>query len=128
MFKLLGYLVTNILVLYGVQAIIPEYFTVGTIFQAFGFIIILTLLNLTIVPIIEFFAIPINFLTLGLFNFILDLVVLVITANLVEGIDIRGDFWTQMFVALIITILFGIAHGIVNKITDQSYEKDQREI
>lgn len=123
MFKILGYLIANIVVLYGVQDLLPDYFAIGTLSQAFGFIFILTLLNLTVVPIIEFFAIPFNFLTLGLFNFILDLLVLIITASLVDGIELRGGLATQMLIALVITVLFGIGHGIINKITDQSYAK-----
>ena len=70
--------------------------------------LVLGLLNATLRPVLGFLAFPITFLTFGLFSFVLNAIVLYITAALVKGFHIRS-----FLAALIASILLGILNGII---------------
>lgn len=69
--------------------------------------IVFGLLNAFVRPILAFLAIPINFLTFGLFSFVLNAIIFGLTAKLVEGFRLRG---------LVSALLGAIALSIVNSI------------
>jgi putative membrane protein len=70
--------------------------------------LVLGLLNATLRPVLGFFAFPITLLTFGLFSFVLNAIVLYITAALVNGFHIRGFLH-----ALVASILLGILNGLI---------------
>ena len=70
--------------------------------------LVLGILNATLRPILGFLAFPITLLTFGLFAFVLNAIVLYITAALVKGVHIRN-----FIAALIVSILLGILNGII---------------
>jgi putative membrane protein len=51
---------------------------------------VLGILNALVRPVLQFFALPITFLTLGLFYFVINGLMLYVTASLVEGFAVRG--------------------------------------
>lgn len=51
---------------------------------------LLGILNALVRPVLQFFALPITFLTLGLFYFVINGLMLYVTASLVEGFAVRG--------------------------------------
>jgi putative membrane protein len=115
MIRIFGYLIANVAVLL-LMNLFPD---VSVQFlPAIIFVVFLTLLNWTIVPLIKLLALPINFLTFGLFNGLINLVVLLIMMNVIKGIDINVGFGQQVLYALLITVGFGIAQGAVNRLTD----------
>jgi len=115
MLRIIGYLVANVAVL-----MLLNFFPNVDIrvIPAMVFVVFLTLLNWTIVPIIKLLALPINFLTFGLINGIINLIVLLIMMNVIKGIDINAGLIQQTGFAILITIGFSLAQGIVNRITD----------
>lgn len=70
--------------------------------------LVLGLLNATLRPILGFLALPINFLTLGLFSIVLNAIVLYLAAAMVKGFQIRN-----FLAALIASILLGILNGLI---------------
>jgi putative membrane protein len=70
--------------------------------------LVLGLLNATLRPVLGFLAFPITFLTLGLFSFVLNAIVLYITAALVPGFKLLN-----FVVALVSAILLGILNGLI---------------
>lgn len=115
MFRILGYFIANVAVL----MLLNLFDNVSVeLLPAMIFVVFLTLLNWTIVPLIKLLALPINFLTFGLANGIINLIVLLIMMNVIKGIDVNAGFGQQVLYAFFITIGFGIAHGIVNRLTD----------
>ena len=70
--------------------------------------LVLGILNAIIRPILLILTLPLNFLTLGLFTFVINAIMLLITASVVEGFEIHG-FWAAfigaIFMAIISTIL-----------------------
>jgi putative membrane protein len=65
--------------------------------------VIVGLLNMLIRPILLFLTLPINFLTLGLFTFVVNAIVLRMAAGLLKGFDIDG--WGSAIVGAVVLVL-----------------------
>lgn len=85
--------------------------------SSFGSLIVLTLifgvLNLTIKPILQFFSLPITFLTLGLFSLIINAIVLKLAFSLVPGVYLYG-----FLSAIVASILLSVANTIIYNVLD----------
>jgi putative membrane protein len=86
-------------------------FVLKSMGSAFAASALVGFLNLTLRPILFFLTLPINIITLGLFTFILNAVMLKIAARFLKGFDILG--WSPAIIgavvlALINMILFSI--------------------
>jgi len=74
--------------------------------------LVLGILNAILRPILGFFALPITILTLGLFALVLNALMIMLMAALVQGVHLRNGFWS----ALIGSILLGIFNAILTAI------------
>lgn len=77
----------NALALIIVANVVPG-FTVSSLYAALIAAVILGLLNAVIRPIILLFTLPINVLTLGLFTFVVNAVVIYLASTIVKGFDV----------------------------------------
>lgn len=78
---------------------------------------VLSLLNLTVRPILKWLSLPITCLTFGLFTLVINAVVMMLTDALVPGFEVGG------FVnALIVSVLYAIVTGLLNQLVER--EKD----
>ena len=84
---------------------------------AAGFL--LGVFNLLVRPIIKILSIPINILTLGLFNIIINAGILWLVDYFIDGLDIEG-FWSYLWSSLLISII----NIIITKIV--LYERKKR--
>lgn len=88
-----------------------ENFITATVFA-----VVLSLLNTFIRPVLSLFALPITFITLGLFQLVINTVVVLLAVKVVSGIEIDG-----FFNALLFSILFSvISWAIEQVVTDKS--------
>ena len=87
--------------------ILDELFT-GIYFNGFSAILltglILSLANYIIKPILKILTLPINILSLGLFSFVINALVLKISFTLSQGAYIKS-FSTAIFVSIILAII-----------------------
>lgn len=74
---------------------------------------VMSLLNAFIKPILSFIALPITFLTLGLFSLVISVAIVYLCSYLVDGFNVDG-----FFTALIFSILLSIANGLVSSFQD----------
>ena len=74
--------------------------------------LILGLLNLLVRPIIKLFSLPINILTLGLFNIVINAGILWLTDLMIGGLRIEG-FWGYVWSSIVISIISIIVSKIV---------------
>ena len=72
---------------------------------------ILGIINVTIKPILIILTLPINIITLGLFTFIINGIVLIITSYVVVGFDVKN-----IFSAVIASILISIVNVILTNL------------
>ncbi len=72
--------------------------------SAIGAAAILGILNAFFRPIALLLTLPINILSLGLFTFVVNAVMLKMASGVISGFDVEG-FWTSVFGALIISLV-----------------------
>lgn len=87
---LLLWLVSSIVLL--ITAYLVPGFTIKSFGSAMWASLVVGLLNMLIRPILMFLSFPINFLTLGLFTFVINAIILRMAAGLLKGFDIDGWF------------------------------------
>jgi putative membrane protein len=66
-------------------------------------LIVLTLLNISIKPVLTILTIPITVITLGLFLLVINALIILIADYLVTGFDVAG-FWGALKLGLILSI------------------------
>ncbi len=71
--------------------------------------VVLGALNLFIRPIIFFFTLPITILTLGLFSFVIDALLVLLAASVVPGFLIAG-FLPALFFAVVLVVVNWVFH------------------
>ncbi len=69
------------------------------------------ILTIIIKPILIILTLPINILTLGLFTFVINAVLLLITSSIVPGFKIDG-FGTALLAAIVLTIVNGFLSAL----------------
>jgi putative membrane protein len=114
MFQVVLYFIANIVTILGLSAILPNFEVTG-ITAAFMFVFFLTLLNFTVIPIIKFLTFPINFLTLGLFHALINILTIGIVANSIKSVELRGDGLDKFFTSIIIALSLSVVHTLISK-------------
>lgn len=75
---------------------------------AFVFVVLLSVFNTILKPILSFFSLPITILTLGLFQLIINTLMVLLADYFVEGFE-----FTTFLAALFFSILFSIISSII---------------
>lgn len=75
--------------------------------------VVLSILNAVLKPALVILTLPINLITLGLFTFLINGLLLKICAYLVPGMAVSG-FWTAVLGALILTVVSSIITWLVD--------------
>jgi putative membrane protein len=73
----------------------------------------LGILNAVLRPIALILTLPINVLTLGLFTFVINALMLKMASGLIPGFDVQG-FWTAIFGSLIISIISWLLNSFIS--------------
>ena len=76
--------------------------------------LLLGIVNAFIRPVILIVTLPINLLTLGLFTFLINGILLLVVAKLVAGFSIAG-FWTGVFGALMVSLISIALSALIGK-------------
>ena len=83
-------------------------------FSAFFAAAILGILNAILRPIALVLTLPINVLSLGLFTFVINALMLKMASGIISGFDVHG-FWTAVFGSLLISIISWLLTSFVNE-------------
>lgn len=75
---------------------------------AFVVAVVLGLVNAVIRPILLILTLPINILTLGLFTFVINALLVLLVASLVPGFVVASFWWAMLF-----SIILSIANAVV---------------
>ena len=98
------------LLLYVTAVLVPG-FKITSFPRAMIATIIIGFLNMLIKPILIFLTLPINILTLGLFTFVINAIILRLAAGVMKGFDISGWF-PAILAAMVMTFLRIIALAV----------------
>ena len=96
--------------------------------SAFFAAAILGILNALFRPILILLTLPINILTLGLFTFVINALMLKLASGIIEGVDVYG-FWSAVFGSLIISTISWLLNSFISDrgtVTYYSYSSRSR--
>ena len=110
MIKLIVHFLGTVLAVLLAAYVVPG-FVVDSFYIAAVIAVILGILNITIKPLLTLLTLPLNIITLGLFSFVINAVLLLLVASFVEGFHIDG-FVPALVGAVVIAIVGGILHRI----------------
>lgn len=71
--------------------------------------VVLGIINAVIRPILLILTLPINILTLGLFTFVINALVIILTSHLVPGFKVNGFWWALLF-SIVLSIINAFLH------------------
>jgi putative membrane protein len=74
------------------------------ILSAFLAALVLGLLNTFVKPLMILFTLPVNVLTLGLFTFVINAVIILLASSIVPGFKVKGFWWALLF-SLILSLV-----------------------
>lgn len=83
---------------------------------------ILGIINTVLRPVLLILTLPLTILTLGVFAFVLNALMLLLVAYFVPGFEIDGFFWAFLG-ALIVSIVSWIANRFINRPDRGSHQK-----
>ncbi len=86
---------------------------VSGFFSAFFAAAMLGILNAFFRPILVILTLPINILTLGLFTFVINAVLLLMASGMIPGFGVSG-FWSAFFGALLISLVSWILNTFIS--------------
>lgn len=75
-------------------------------------VVIIALINIFIRPLILFVTLPINFLTLGIFTFVINALMLWLAGYITPGLSVNG-FWSALLGSLVLSLI-GVAINYVD--------------
>mgnify|MGYP003408513167 CR=1 FL=1 len=74
-------------------------------------VIVLALLNFIVKPILQLISIPVTILTLGLFLFVINALIIMLCGYIVCGFHVEG-IWPALLFSLVLSIVQSIVGGI----------------
>lgn len=77
---------------------------INDFFAALTAAFILGVINITIKPLLILLTLPITFLTLGLFTFVINALMIMLSAQFVPGFGV-DSFWWALFFSIILSVI-----------------------
>jgi len=78
--------------------------TVASFWTALWLAVFLAVINIILKPILIVLTLPINILTLGLFTFVINAILILIASSVIKGFEING-FWVAMLFSVVLSIV-----------------------
>ena len=102
--------------------IIAAYFIpgvrIGSFFSALWVALFLGVVNVLIRPVLILVTLPINILTLGLFTFVINAVLILLASSVIKGFEVAGFWW-----ALLYSIVLSLVNYFINLIVQPREER-----
>jgi putative membrane protein len=87
---------------------------IDSIFTALIFAVVLAALDAVVKPVLVLLTLPVTVVTLGLFLFAINAIVILLASRLIDGIKIDGFWWAMLF-----SIILSIFDTAVQKSVDK---------
>ncbi|MDD5008775.1 MAG: phage holin family protein [Syntrophorhabdaceae bacterium] len=85
--------------------------TINSFFSALFVALFLGIINILIRPVLILITLPINILTLGLFTFAINAILVLLASSVIKGFEV-GGFWTAMFFSIVLSIVNYVLNGL----------------
>ncbi len=107
-------IVINLLI-NGLAVLISAYLLPGVkvdgYFTAIVVAVVLGIVNTILKPILILFTLPITILTLGLFTFVINALIILLVSSLVPGFSVKGFGWALIF-SLVLSLVNSFLHSL----------------
>jgi putative membrane protein len=87
---------------------------VSSFFSAVFAAAMLGILNAFFRPILIIVTLPINILSLGLFTFVINALLLMMVSGIISGFDVRG-FWSAVFGSILISVVSWLLNSFISE-------------
>ncbi len=74
--------------------------------------VVLSLLNVLLKPILVILTLPVTIVTLGLFLFVVNALIILLADKLVDGFSVDG-IWTAILFSVLLSILESLLHSFI---------------
>src|SRR4051812_3771976 len=101
-------IIVTAVVAFGLSAVLSG-IHIDTFWTALLLAVVLAILNALLKPILIILTLPITILTLGLFLFVINAGIILLTASFVKGFHVDGFGWALLF-SLLLSILTSILY------------------
>lgn len=85
--------------------------TVASFWTALWLSLFLGIINVVIKPVLIILTLPINILTLGLFTFVINALLIILASSVIKGFQVDG-FFTAMLFSMVLSIVGYILNSI----------------
>lgn len=75
--------------------------------------VVLAVVNTFLKPILFFLTLPVTILTLGLFSFVLNALMVLIVAAIVTGFQVKSFWWALLF-SLVLSLVSSVLHSLTD--------------
>lgn len=100
---------------YGLSMLLKPHILIDSYTTSLIFCLVLAFLNAILKPLLIFLTLPITILTFGIFLIVLNVLIVLLAAKMVDGIRIDGFWW-----ALFFSVLLSIASSLISNLQSQS--------
>ncbi|MBC2846288.1 phage holin family protein [Winogradskyella flava] len=76
--------------------------------------VVLSILNVLVKPILVILTLPVTILTLGLFLFVVNALIILLADRLIDGFRVDG-IWTAILFSVLLCILQSLLHSFLKK-------------
>ena len=83
---------------------------IDSFITALVFALVLAILNALVKPILIILTLPITIITLGLFLFVINALIILLCSKMVSGFSVDGFWWALLF-SILLSIVSSILHS-----------------
>ncbi len=76
--------------------------------------VVLAILNVLVKPVLIILTLPVTILTLGLFLFVVNALIILFAGKLIDGFRVDG-IWTAILFSILLSILESLLHSFLKK-------------
>jgi putative membrane protein len=85
--------------------------TVASFWTALWLALFLGVINIVLKPLLIILTLPINILTLGLFTFIINAALILLSETVIKGFEVDGFLWALLF-SIVLSVFSYVLHKI----------------
>lgn len=86
---------------------------IASFWAALWVALFLGVVNAVIRPILIILTLPVNIITLGLFTFVINAVLILLVSSIVKGFEVKG-FWIAMLFSVVLSIISYFLQTVFN--------------
>ncbi len=105
------------LLLQAIAIFVAAYLIPGISLTNFGYAVlvsvVLSVVNVTIKPILQIISFPVTILTLGFFTLVINALMVMLVDYLMDNFSVKG-FWTAMLFSIVISIIYWVLNALVS--------------